>query len=75
MAALKGHQDIDTIDQWYRRIDDITYCYCKEGVYGRFTIPMSEYQDYEHLRQIAPDIPPVPPQVETAPWGGGGVGA
>lgn len=75
MMVEEDRREIDTIGQWYRRISDITYCYYKEGEYGRFTIPMSEYLGYTPLQRRAFDLPPIPSLFETASWGDGGVGA
>lgn len=52
---------LDSREQMYRRITDITYCYrTSEGEYKRFTIPMCEYKDYETLvKQANSDIPPL----------------
>lgn len=45
---------IDTQIQLLRRITDITYCYKDPaGEYQRYTIPMSEYVDYEELKAAA----------------------
>ena len=44
----------DTQQQLFRRITDITYCYVDAaGEYQRYTIPMSEYVDYEELKNAA----------------------
>jgi hypothetical protein len=45
---------IDKQQQLFRRITDITYCFIDSaGEYQRFTIPMSDYIDYEELRNRA----------------------
>lgn len=44
----------DKQQQLFRRITDITYCYIDEaGNHQRYTIPMSQYKDYETLKQEA----------------------
>lgn len=44
----------DKQQQLLRRISDITYCYVdKTGMYKRYTIPMSQYTDYESLKRDA----------------------
>ena len=44
----------DKQQQLLRRITDITYCYIDEaGNHRRYTIPMSQYKDYETLKQEA----------------------
>ena len=53
MMVDEDRREIDTIGQWYRRISDITYCYYKDGEYGCFTIPMSEYLGYTPLQRRA----------------------
>ncbi len=76
MMVDEDRREIDTIGQWYRRISDITYCYYKDGEYGCFTIPMSEYLGYTPLQRRALDLPPIPSLFETASWGrrrGGGI--
>lgn len=44
----------DKQQQFLRRISDITYCYIDEaGNHQRYTIPMSQYKDYETMKQEA----------------------
>lgn len=44
----------DKQQQLLRRITDITYCYVDAaGAYQRYTVPMSEYIDYEELKAAA----------------------
>lgn len=44
----------DKQQQLLRRIADITYCFVDAaGEYQRFTVPMSEYSDYEELKAAA----------------------
>ena len=44
----------DKQQQLLRRIADITYCYIEHaGNYQRYTIPMSQYKDYETLKREA----------------------
>lgn len=44
----------DTQQQLFRRITDITYCFVDAaGEYQRYTIPMSEYVNYEELKNAA----------------------
>lgn len=51
---------LDSREQMYRRITDITYCYIDDGEYKRFTIPMVQYKDYETLvAQVSTPIPPL----------------
>lgn len=45
---------LDTLKQLIRRITDITYCYVDAaGEHRKYTIPMSEYVDYEELKAAA----------------------
>lgn len=49
---------LDSREQMYRRITDISYCYVVDGDYKRYTIPMREYKDYETLlAQVPASIP------------------
>lgn len=51
---------LDSREQMYRRITDISYCYVVDGDYKRYTIPMREYKDYETLlAQVPASIPPL----------------
>lgn len=51
---------MDSREQMYRRITDITYCYIDDGEYKRFTLPMKQYEDYETLlAQVPASIPPL----------------
>lgn len=44
----------DKQQQLLRRISDITYCFVDAaGKYQRYTVPMSEYSDYEELKAAA----------------------
>ena len=53
-------RDLDSREQMYRRITDISYCYVVDGDYKRYTIPMREYKDYETLlAQVPASIPPL----------------
>lgn len=53
-------RDLDSRDQLYRRIADITYCFKDGGKYKRFTLPMEQYEDYETLlAQVPASIPPL----------------
>lgn len=46
-------RDRDKIDQLLRRIDVIVYHYKENGEYKTFSIPASEYKDYDDLKQRA----------------------
>ena len=60
MMVPLDRQDMDSREQMYRRITDISYCYVADGEYKRFTLPMSEYKGYDDLvNQAAPEIPPL----------------
>lgn len=60
MMVPLDRQDMDSREQMYRRITDISYCYVADGEYKRFTLPMSEYKGYDDLvNQAAPKIPPL----------------
>lgn len=43
----------DKIDQLLRRLDAIVYHYIKDGEYKTFSIPASEYKNYEDLKRRA----------------------
>lgn len=47
LMVPQDRRAIDTREQMYRRITDITYCYKDGSEYKRFTIPMSTYKDYQ----------------------------
>lgn len=46
-------RDRDKIDQLLRRLDVIVYHYKMDGKYKSFSIPASEYMDYDNLKQRA----------------------
>ena len=53
-----NRRDIDSREQMYRRITDITYCYIDNGEYRRFTLPMTAYKGYNDLvKRAVPEIP------------------
>jgi len=62
----------DKQKQLLRRITDITYCFVDAaGEYQRYTIPMSEYSDYDELKaaameQIGADAPEIAEYTEEA---------
>ncbi len=62
----------DKQKQLLRRITDITYCFVDAaGEYQRYTIPMSEYSDYDELKaaameQVGADAPEIKYIEETA---------
>lgn len=45
-----GERDKDKIDQLLRRINTIIYHYKQDGEFKAFSLPMSEYEDYQALR-------------------------
>lgn len=53
MMVPSDRRTVDTREQMYRRITDITYCYKDGTEYKRYTIPMSDYQDYKTLQMDA----------------------
>lgn len=54
------NRQIDTYEQLRRRITDITYCYIDEqSQFQRFTMPMSEYKNFDDLR-VQAMMPPFP---------------
>jgi hypothetical protein len=46
-------KDRDKIDQLLRRLDLIVYHYQQDGEYKTFSIPASEYKNYDDLKQRA----------------------
>lgn len=64
----EGNRGIDKQQQLFRRITDITYCFKDaNGEYRRYTIPMSQYHDYEELRYAANEhFKPEQMTIETA---------
>jgi hypothetical protein len=46
-------QKRDKLEQLLRRLDKIVYHYVKDGEYKSFSIPASEYTNYENLKQRA----------------------
>lgn len=60
MMVPLDRRGLDSREQMYRRITDITYCYIDDDEYKRFTIPMSDYKGYDDLvNQATPEIPPL----------------
>ena len=52
---------LDSREQMYRRISDVTYCYVSEsGEYKRFTLPMEQYVNFEtFVKKATSEIPPL----------------
>lgn len=65
LMVPEAQRRLDSCQQLYRRITDITYCYRAGDRYQRYTIPMVEYQGYGMLRRAAliQDAPPLQDQV------------
>ena len=50
----EGRRGLDKQQQLFRRITDITYCFIDAaGEHQRYTIPMSQYRDYDDLKEQA----------------------
>ena len=50
----ESRRGLDKQQQLFRRITDITYCFIDaQGEHQRYTIPMSQYKDYETLKRHA----------------------
>lgn len=50
-TVSREKQEKDTIKQLLRRIHEYTYHYVENGEYKEFTIPASEYNGYDDLKQ------------------------
>jgi hypothetical protein len=49
----ENRRTTDSIEQLYRRLTDITYCYKKGKEYKQVTIPATQYKDYKSLKRFA----------------------
>lgn len=50
---VQENRDTDTLKQLFRRIDEIVYHWKDEDGYHEYSMPMSEYIDYEDLKNRA----------------------
>lgn len=52
-AVKQEQMNVEELNQLLRRIDTIVYHYIEDGVYKEFSIPASEYKDYDDLKRRA----------------------
>lgn len=50
---VKEHQEIDSINQFLKRLHKVVYHYKKDNKYCRFELDADEYENYDELRRIA----------------------